>query len=223
MYSAEINFSIPDKALDKLKDVSDLWRSNLGPVVKNEYRSDFAEIGVMLRTGFVEGNPYCDFETFTRIKAQHDTLQDQAIVNTQQVPDHLKKIISKMLPKQLQERSPEIIMQIVTGGTHVQAHWDHNKRASSMFCLIEADGADTIWFEPTGEYTIPEKFRIVYDTELAQFTEVHRMCFQERKWYVFDHSTCHGVYRHHPDKRRTALVIEFVDLTAEELYNSFVL
>lgn len=223
MYSSSINFSIPDKALDKLKDVTDLWRSSPGPVTKNAYRSDFAEIGTMLRTGFVEGNPYCDKDTFDRIKQRHDTLQDQAIVHTQQVPDHLKKIILKLLPKSLQDRDPTVIMQIVNGGTHVQAHWDHNKRASSMFCLIEADGADTIWYEPRGEYIIPEKFRIVYDDELAHFDEVHRMTFEERKWYVFDHSTCHAVYRHHPDKNRTALVIEFVDLTAEQLYNSFVL
>jgi hypothetical protein len=223
MYSAQINFSIPDKALDLLKSVSDLWHATKNVENKNKYRSDYAEIGHMLLNGFVEGNPYCDRKTFDEIEQKYRTLQDQAIVNSQEVPEHLVKIIKKMLPEALQAKNPEFILQIVTGGTHIQPHWDHNRRASSMFCLIEADGAETIWYEPKGEYTIPEKFRVVFDAELEQFNEVHRMRFEERKWYVFDHSTCHGAYRHYPEKHRTALVIEFVDLTAEQLYNSFVL
>lgn len=219
MYASEVNFRLPQKALDLIKVITDKWYAN-DEYVEPLYRSDFAEIGKMLRTGTYVENPYCDEETFNNIKAQHSTLSDQAVVNAVPVPAHLQQIITKLLPKDLQKSNPQMVIQLVTGGTHVQAHWDHNKRASSLFCLLEADGADTIWYEPVGEYEIPEKFRIVYD--LSKFNEVFRIAFQEHKWYVFNHAVCHGVYRHNLDKRRTALVIEFNDLTAEQLYNSFV-
>ena len=219
MYAQEINFRLPEKAIELVKAVSDKWYRSDEEYVP-VYRSDFAEIGKMLKTGVYVENQYCDEETFNRIKAEHQTLTDQAVVNARVLPDHIKKILTKLLPAELQKHNPHMVLQMVTGGRHVQAHWDHNKRASSLFCLIEADGADTIWYKPIGEYTIPEKFRIVYD--MSKLDEVFRVAFEERKWYVFNHAECHGVYRHNLDKRRTALVIEFNDLTAEQLYNCFV-
>jgi hypothetical protein len=220
-YSEEVDFRLSDNALDKIKDIVSTWRNSPAAHSESEkYRSDYLEIGRMLREGY-EDNPYCTLEKFNRIKAQVSTLQDQSRVVVQQVPPLLKKIIVKALPKNLQEHNPEIVIQIVAGGTWVQPHWDHNERTSSLFCLIEADDADTIWYEPAAGVEIDEQFRLVFD--MSQIQEVKRMRFKERKWYVFTHDKCHGVERHFPSRNRTAICIEFRDLPAEELYNSFVL
>lgn len=220
-YSEEVNFQLPESALGKLQSiVSDFRNSTAHPVTETEYRSDYLEIGRMLREGYVD-NPYCTREKFEKIKQQVETLSDQSKVVVQQVPAVLKKLIVKALPENLQEHNPEIVLQLVMGGTWVQPHWDHNERTSSLFCLLEADDADTIWYEPVDGVEIDEQFRLVFD--MNQIREVKRMRFQERKWYVFTHDKCHGVERHFPDRNRTAICIEFRDLPAEMLYNSFVL
>jgi len=220
-YTSEVNFHLPDNALDKLKDVVDQWRNSPAAHSDDEkYRSDYLEIGRMLREGYVD-NPYCSLEKFEKIKQQVGTLQDQARVIVQPVPALLKKLIVRTLPKSLQAHDPEIVLQIVTGGTWVQPHWDHNERTSSLFCLLESDSADTIWYEPKDGVTVDEQFRLIFD--MSQIQEVKRMCFQKHKWYVFTHDRCHGVERHYPSQNRTAICIEFRDLPAEELYNSFVL
>jgi hypothetical protein len=220
-YTREVNFRLPDNALDKIKDIVDKWRNSPAAVSETEkYRSDYLEIGRMLREGYVD-NPYCTFEKFKKIQQQVGTLQDQARVIVQPVPALLKTLIVKSLPKTLQAYNPEVVIQIVVGGTWVQPHWDHNERTSSLFCLIEYDGADTIWYEPVAGVELDEQFRLVFD--MNQIREVKRMCFQERKWYVFTHNRCHGVERHNPTQNRTAICIEFRDLPSEVLYNSFVL
>jgi len=220
-YTEEVNFQLPDSALDKLQNIVTLWRNgNPTHVDTEKYRSDYLEIGRMLREGYVE-NPYCTLDKFNQIKEQVSTLTDQSRVVIQEVPPLLKKLIVRSLPKNLQEYKPEIVIQIVTGGTWVQPHWDHNERTSSLFCLLEADDADTIWYEPVDNVEVNEQFRLVFD--MKQIQEVKRMCFKERKWYVFTHDRCHGVERHFPDRNRTAICIEFRDLPAVELYNSFVL
>lgn len=220
-YTEEVKFQLPDSALQKLKSIVDDFRNSVAhEQQKTEYRSDYLEIGRMLREGYVD-NPYCSKEKFEEIKQKVSTLEDQAKVVVQQVPDLLKKLIIKTLPGQLQSYNPEVILQIVVGGTWVQPHWDHNERTSSLFCLLEADDADTIWYEPVDGVEIDDQFRLVFD--MTQIREVKRMCFQERKWYVFTHDKCHGVERHFPDRNRTAICIEFRDLPAEVLYNSFVL
>jgi hypothetical protein len=221
-YSAEINFTLPAPIVERVQQFVDAAKRDIDQVTDPSigYRSDYVEIGKMLQHGFVE-NPYCDKETFEKIKYNVDTLQDQAKVHALPVPDLLRKLIVKQLPEKLRELNPAVVIQIVTGGTHVQAHWDHNERNSSLFCLLESDDADTIWYEPKSEFELMDKFRLVYDMNLLE--EKQRICFQLGRWYVFTHDKCHAVYRHNLDRSRVALCIEFLDLQAKELYNTFVL
>jgi hypothetical protein len=221
-YTGEIDFSLHSLLLDRVCQFVDAARQDMTkvPMVGDDYRSDYVEIGKMLQYGYVD-NPYCDQDTFNKIKDNVATLTDQAKVHALPVPDILKKLIVNQLPASLRKLNPNVVIQIVTGGTHIQAHWDHNERTSSMFFLLESDDADTIWYEPKETINLHDKFRLVYD--LSQLEEKKRICFDLNRWYVFTHNQCHAVYRHYPSRSRVALCIEFVDLPAKELYNTFVL
>lgn len=134
----------------------------------------------------------------------------------QPIPADLKAQVVANLPKELQDLNPRVVIQSTAGKNGILApHIDHY-RNTSLFYLVKGNQEETMWWEKSEDFEEFEYFRFA---DVTKIRKLRSEIIQERQWYVFDQDTYHSVHPTGPVGRRTAICIEFDNISAEELYN----
>lgn len=81
--------------------------------------------------------------------------------------------------------------------------------------LLEGGGQETSWYRPTEEFELIDPLRL---PDLNKIEKVVSVVMQPRRWYMFNHSAWHSVYKYsNSGVPRINIGIDYRSIDAAEL------
>ena len=146
----------------------------------------------------------------------HQTGVKEMVIDQYRLPkrihEPLSNKVSEMFDIPLEEIDP--IIQIQNQG-HILYPLIGHARNSSIFCLLQSNGEETIWYEETEPFKTYSMYRI---PDYSKLREAEKTTLKVGKWTTFMHNQWHAVKRYDdPKKWRVNLNIDFASLPYHEL------
>lgn len=92
----------------------------------------------------------------------------------------------------INDQEPDCMLQKGQSGDFLPVHCGHHRKCS-LFMLLEGGGQETSWYRPTEEFELIDPLRL---PDLDKIEKVVSVVMQPRRWYMFNHSAWHSVYKY---------------------------
>jgi hypothetical protein len=228
-YIAKTQFYLPQHVVDRLLNLdpidfspkttqarNPIYRQLNAMVIQNQKIEQSIELSDPMLGETLTVTPVL----LEKLKQRYQTLQKEwnipyTAFREQELPTELQEKIKSFLPRELKELDPHVVVQskFETNGI-IAPHRDHY-RSACLFYLLQGNQEKTVWWEKNDDFEEYSFFRFADVTKIVQ---AHTEVLQEGSWYVFDNLAWHSVHPTGPIGRRTAVCIEFKNISAAQLY-----
>lgn len=226
---AKTNFQIPNQIINQLLQLDPIDFDSTSTLARNPI---YRQLNVMVVHDHTIDSPIVLTDVTTgeavkvtpellhKLKDRYRLLRKEWNIpyvpfREQDLPVELQETIKSFLPIDLQNLNPRVAIQSKFEKVGVIApHQDHY-RTACLFYLLQGNQEETVWWEKTEEFEEYDFFRFA---DVTKIKKLHSEIIQEGNWYVFDNQVWHSVHPSEITGRRTAVCIEFNNLSASELY-----
>jgi hypothetical protein len=129
--------------------------------------------------------------------------------------DQLTTELDSLLPTVLRQQQHRYTVQFLYDGNQVTPHKDQLRRCS-LFYLFTEPNAETTWWVKKEEFKEYDNLRY---GDIDRLEKAHTEIIEQNQWYLFNQEEYHSVQLL-PDapKNRVSVLIEFPDLSADQIY-----